>query len=207
MLQCIPIVDVYIAAVPENEPIGYVECKARRDEISSISNEKVKREKYFVWQLLCYALEHSFGLRREELDFTKESYGGWSVAGVKLSLSHSDGAVAVAVSREAVGIDIERVHRPRAQRIAERIMTDAELVRYERTPPEQRQRRLIEIWTAKEAIFKSKQADSFIPRQHDTLTESFLTNAITLSGEEYVYSVASAITKSVRIFTDIDLSK
>lgn len=201
----IPLVDVYIAALPEGEKIGEVECKARRDEIHSASNERVRREKYFVWKLLCYALERSFGMRGDKLKLVKEDYGGWFAGDAFVSLSHSEGALAVAVSQAPVGVDIERLKVPRSKKAAERIMTSAELLEYGSTPLEKREKRLIEIWTAKEAIFKSKRISGFIPKENDTLSESFVTRSAMVGGEEYVWSVATAAPEKIRLFENIDL--
>ena len=207
LFKNLPIVDVYIAALPKDVPIGKLDCKKRMDEIDSISNDKVKREKYFVWKLLCYALERSFGKRGKKLDFKKESNGAWSVSDVKISISHSENALAVAVSRGAVGIDIERIYTPRADRMAEYIMTDDELAEFSLVPDEQKEERLIEIWTAKEAIFKSKNLDRFIPKEHSILLSSHRTNSITIDGEKYLWSIATNTPEIIRIFKDIDLTK
>lgn len=207
MFRNMPIVDVYIAALPENEEMGDLECDVRREEIAAISNERVRREKYFVWKLLCYALERSFGMRGKRLEFVKESYGGWSVGNAYVSLSHSKGALAVAVSRSTVGIDIEHLHSPRGKNIAEHIMNEEELESFKLTPAEQKEERLIEIWTAKEAIFKSKHIASFIPKENDTLSASFKTSTIVIDDVKYVWSVATTTPERIRIFSDIDLTK
>lgn len=201
----LPIVDVYIAALPKDAAVGHLPCKARMQEINSVSNERVRREKYFVWQLLCYALERSFGLRGKKLDFVKESFGGWSVGDLSVSLSHSKGALAVAVSRAPVGIDIEPIRTPRSEKFAEHIMNEAELAGYRSLPTNEQEERLIEMWTAKEAIFKSKHLPAFIPNQNDTLTESYRTNRTTVEGEEYVWSVATATPERIRVFENVDL--
>ena len=207
MLRKLPVVDVYFAELPENEPIAEVECRERMEEIESVSNERVKREKYFVWKLLCYALERSFGMRGEKLKFTKESTGAWSVAEAKISLSHSRSALAVAVSRADVGVDIELVKAPKSERFAEHILTRGEANMLNSTPECERDERLIEIWTAKEAVFKSLGKASFIPKKIDTLTESFKTQRITIGGEDYVWSVATPTPEKIRVFSDIDLTK
>lgn len=202
-----PVVDVYIAELPKDEPIGMLECRARADEIASVRNEKVKREKYFVWKLLCYALEHSFSLAAEKLDFKKESFGGWSVSDAVFSISHSEKALAVAVSRDAVGIDIERVHTPRSEKMSRYIMSDAELTAFLSLPDREQKERLIEIWTAKEAVFKSKREESFIPSKIDLSTASFKSGGVSLDGEQYIWSVATATPERIRVFDNIDLTK
>ncbi len=200
-------IDVYIAALPKDAPIGDVECEIRNGEISSALSEKVKRQKYFIWRLLYYALEHSFGLCGKNLNFVKESYGGWSAGDISVSLSHSENALAVAVSRTSVGIDIEHVHSTNVEKIAKRIMTAEELLEFECTPAEQKNERIIEIWTAKEAIFKSKKISTFIPKKIDTLSGSFRTNKIIICDEKYICSIATTTPEHIQIFTDIDLTK
>jgi phosphopantetheinyl transferase len=207
LFRKMPIVDVYIAQLPQNEPIGKVECKERRAEIEAVSNENVRREKYFVWQLLCYALERSFGPRVRKMKFAKQKWGGWSVGDLSLSLSHGEGALAVAVSRAPVGMDIQGANSLRDEKIASRILTAAELSEYEKTPPERKKERLIQIWTAKEAIFKSKGLEAFIPNQTDTLTNTVRTDSVIINGEKYYWSVATATPEIVRVFADVDLTK
>ena len=205
-LRKIPIVDVYISKIP-NVPIGELDCKARMDEIFAVSNENVKREKYFVWKLLCYALERSFGMRGEKLDFRKESFGAWSVSNAEFSLSHSEGVLAVAVSRAAVGVDIEKLHAPRSEKTAERIMTVGELAEFASLSDENKAERFIEIWCSKEAVFKSRKLNAFVPSDIDTEKESFKTDSILIDGEKYIWSVASATPERIRLFTNIDLTK
>ena len=207
LFKNMPIVDVYIAAMPEGDCDFEISCKARAEEIAAVSNEKVRREKTYVWKLLCYALERSFGIRGNDIGFVKEEYGGWSVGNVQLSLSHSEGALAVAVSRAPVGIDIERIRAPRVDKVAEYIMSDRELKSFSAVPESEREERLIEIWTAKEAIFKSKHSRDFLPKSRDTLSEVFRTEKITVGNERYAWSVATSTPEKIRIFSDIDLTK
>lgn len=69
-----------------------------------------------------------------------------------VSISHCDDRVVCAVSKTAVGIDIEKV-RPIRPGMAERVCT-AEELRYVRSGNETE--RFFEVWTAKEAYFKLK---------------------------------------------------
>ena len=66
------------------------------------------------------------------------------------SVAHTRGLAAAIVAPEPVGIDVERLDRPRAQRILEPGLSAAERVFLEElTPP-----RLLRLWTAKEALLK-----------------------------------------------------
>lgn len=207
MFRKMPVVDVYIAELLTEEPIGSLECEARMEEIRSVSNERLKREKYFVWRLLCYALERSFGMRGKRLDFTRAEHGGWKVSEAEFSLSHSEGALAIAVSRAPVGVDIERVTPPRVKNFEKYIMTDAELAAFYTIPVQERLNRLFEVWTAKEAIFKSKGLSAFHPTKTDTLSAKIKSESIEIRGEKYVWSVATDTPEKIRVFTGIDLTK
>lgn len=79
-----------------------------------------------------------------------DQYGAPTVplADTRISLSHARDLIALAISDTPVGIDIEF---PRRQllRVATKFLTANELPRYVTLP------RLLEAWTAKEAVFKA----------------------------------------------------
>ena len=200
------IVDVYISAIDKDEPIGKIENEARREEISKISNERVKREKYFVWKLLCHALKHSFDIDEQNFNFAKLDCGAWTVEGAEISISHSDDAIAVAVSSSSVGIDIERVHKPRSNRMAEFIMNERELKVFNSLPDEEKEERLIEIWTAKEAIFKTKKAPAFLPKETDVDSYPTKTIKLDINDEKYICTVATIYPNQINLINDVDLT-
>ncbi len=193
-------VDVYISAIDKNEEIGEIANEIRREEIAKISNERVKREKYCAWKLLCHALKNSFGLEAEKLDFIKLDCGAWAVEGLEISISHSDDAIAVAVSSSSVGIDIERVHKPHSNRMAEFIMNERELEIFNSLPDEAKDERLIEIWTTKEAIFKTKKAPAFLPKETDINSYPTKTIKLDINNEKYICTVAAENIENVRFF-------
>ena len=203
MFRKIPVVDVYIAQLPEDAPDEPLACEERMKEIESVSNERVKREKYYVWKLLCYALERSFGMRNERLRFKKESCGAWSVQDAEISISHSEGALAVAVSRAPVGIDIEAIRSPKSEKIVERVMTSAEEELYNAAPEGERDEEFIRIWTAKEAMFKSEGSEAFDPKKYDSANAKLRSDRITVGEKNYIWSVATETPERVRVFTDI----
>ena len=200
-----PLVDVYIATLPEHRPIGKVLCAERMNEILSASNGMVKRERYFVWKLLCHALKNSFGIDETDARFVKESTGRWTLDGIYLSISHSKGALAVAVSGSPVGIDIELLGERKNSRFPERILAEEEHKEYKKLPPEKKDSFILSVWTAKEAIFKSKGKSAFIPSSIDTLRENHRTGFIKIADCEYVWSVATDDRDALRVFTDIYL--
>ena len=203
--RSMPVSDVYIAELPTDAPMERLSCAERQSEIDSVSNERVRREKYFVWKLLTYALDRSFGRRGDSLDFRRMKYGGWTAGDIYISLAHSGSALAVAVSRAPIGVDIELVHSPRSDSFAERIMTEGELALLMSMPENERESFIIKSWTAKEAIFKSLGKDSFVPRDYDTRNGKTKSGSITVNGEEYIWSCATATPERVRVFSGIDL--
>jgi len=76
---------------------------------------------------------------------------------VRFNLSHSGDLAAAAVAlRREVGVDVERRRPVRsADRVARRIMSDAELARYLALPDDERNDFLLWVWTRKEALVKA----------------------------------------------------
>ena len=98
---------VFAARIPQIDDFGKVYPPERQAEIDRITNPDVKREKYFVWKLLEYAIEKTAGEPIENYAFEKKPNRKWVSDRLCFSLSHSDGAVAVALSDSAVGVDID----------------------------------------------------------------------------------------------------
>ena len=205
LFRSLPIVDVYVAAIPEGVKIGHISCAEREAEIDSVNNPRVKTEKYCVWKLLEYALERSFGLHADKLTFTKNEAGKWTTDKCFFSLSHCDGTVAVAVSRAAVGVDIEELHAISKDRFATKILTPGEYTLFEKIPSDEQEHFLLERWTGKESLFKQSDKPTFILRDHDTTAGQLRTQRITLSSRTYVLSVATPNPDILRSYIGISL--
>lgn len=197
-----PFLSVYTASIPSHLRVRGVFPSLRDEEISACTSEKVQKEKYCVWKLLEYALFHSFGKRIEDVSFTKSENGKWSCDFCHFSLSHSGGAIAVAVSDSPVGVDIERLAAVKNEgRIAEKILTDAEMEEYRRLAlsPKRASEFLLEAWTQKESLFKTGAYPKFIPSRIDG-AESVQTRQIDVDGETYILSVASKDALQAKFF-------
>ncbi|MDR0972713.1 MAG: 4'-phosphopantetheinyl transferase superfamily protein [Prevotellaceae bacterium] len=70
-----------------------------------------------------------------------------------VSISHTRGYAAVAVSGEEVGIDIEYLH-PRVERIADRFLSPAELDDVRALPAAERALQMLLYWSGKETVYK-----------------------------------------------------
>ena len=196
------ILDVYIAGTPSCDvDLSLVQCEKRRRELEGVRCEEVLREKFFVWRLLEYALEKSFGLSLGEINPRKEESGKWVADGVFFSLSHSKGALAVLVSDEPCGVDIEGEVPPRAKNFAQKVLNERELRELSALPESERGQRLLELWSMKESLFKMRGGARFSPREEDTLRDVAVMR-VSVGGERRILSVASAIVEQLRIFND-----
>ncbi len=203
--KSMPVVDVYLARIPEEIQIETVIPSERNDYIQGVTNEKVKAERYYVWKLLEYGLERSLGLRMEKLHFQKTENGKWTNDRCEISLSHCDGAVAVAVSRAAIGIDIETMRQMNPERIAEKILTKQEKKLFAQVDGKDSDQFLLEKWTEKEALFKKTGEKTFLPQEYDTCTEKVYAASIELKGVQYQFSVATDTPEKVRLYTNLEL--
>ena len=205
LFRNMPIVDLYIAVLPQQEIGAPLACHARNEEIVAASNPQVKREKYYVWKLLGYALERSFGLKIDTLPFTKAANGSWSTPKAHFSLSHSGNALAVAVSRAPVGVDIESQEAPYRDEMPRRMMTPSELAHFRQLPAEAQKAYFLTLWTAKEAIFKAAHNDAFRPAEIEAASFGCKTIPFTVAGQDYTCSVATNTPERLRIYEGISL--
>ncbi len=200
-------VDVYVAKIPEQPNYKPLSCAARQKEINAVKNPTLKSEKYYVWKLLEYALEQSFGMEIDNKTFTKGETGKWVTDGCFFSLSHCAGAVAVVVSRTAVGVDIETSRPLSNDRLANKILTEGERCLYEKVSPDAQAEFLLEKWTGKEALFKKENQKIFSPELYDTSAGDLYTKTLMLANTLYVLSVATDTPELVRIYKEINLER
>ena len=192
-------IEIYLAPLPRSAELGAVYPKERDDEIKAISNERTRREKYYAWKLLRCALEHSLGIGIEELEFKKHN-GKWTTDGVEFSLSHSGEALAVALSYAPVGVDIEPIAEIDREGVARRFFTEGELVEYLKANVDCREEAFLRIWTAKEAIFKSRAQSAFAPSSVDTSNTEAHTEAVIIENKPYILSAFAEPLSEVTVY-------
>lgn len=182
---------VYVALIPSGE-MRSVYPDARQAEIDLIKNEKLKREKYYVWRLLEYALADRFGKDIRELEFTKQDSGRWTTPFCELSLSHTDGVVAVALSHEPVGVDVEIIKPRQNGKTAKKIMSAEEYKTYQSLSGFEKDDFFFAVWTKKEALFKALHLEHFSPTAeygNDEITVN--TKSLLINGAKVMVSVAT----------------
>ena len=198
-------IDEYIAKLPSVEPCEPLACVERQKDVDKPLNERVRREKYYVWRLLEYAIKLSLGADASRLNFTKGENRRWYCEGFEFSLSHSGEALAVAISDRPVGVDIERIRVRSAERIAEHILTVDERAEYDKVLPKAQDKWLIRRWCKKEAIFKSQNKDVFHPTEIETAEFFCDVRELSIEGEKYILACAATLEDDVRVFENIEL--
>ena len=206
LFRAFPVLDVYIAPLPEGE-IGEAYPKERAKEIENCQNERVKREKYFVWKLLEYALERSFGKKMKKLSFSKTKNGKWKTdCGMEFSLSHSEGALCVALSRKPVGVDIEPIALPKTEKILDKIFTQSELTVYNALHTDEEKAEYFSYkWTEKEAAFKSLDLPAFLPALSHLGEVKTLSQTVCVQGKLYALSIAGESADKIKLRENIIL--
>ncbi len=203
-ILAIPVLSVYTACIPTDAKLGNLFPKERDLEVRSCANEEVRKEKYYVWKLLEHALYHTFGKKMEKLVFSKTSNGKWGCDGFEFSLSHSNGAVAVAVSRREVGVDIER-KREIMNGISSKMLSKREMEEYNRVLDNEKNDWLLQKWTQKESVFKRTAVKGLAIK--DLEIKDVRTLDVKVGGGEYYLSVCSVWCDKIRLFENVDLTK
>ena len=193
-------IDVYIATLPKQESATPLLCAERQAEIDGISNERVRREKYYVWRLLEYAIKNSLGADASRLCFKKGENGKWSCDGFEFSISHSGDVLAVALSFMSVGIDVERIRVKNSERMANYILTQDELWDYASLCEQERVEWLIRKWCQKEAIFKLQNKDSFAPSKIAVADFFTCDREVLTNDEKYILALAAENEDDIKIF-------
>lgn len=194
--RAFPFVNVYIKEIPDNLEITKVYPKERQEEINACTNQAVINEKYFVWKVLEHGIKNSLGIDFKDIEFTKNG-DKWECNKCKFSLSHSHNIVAVAVARNDIGIDIEKINTDKFSKLkTEKLLTNEELKDYENA--EDKNLFLNQIWTVKEALFKQGNEKAFVPNKVQTKGETYCTSKVESNDEKYFISLASKDLKLVK---------
>lgn len=185
--QSRPILDVYVMSIPEDMKVTSVYPPERDKQIRETKNENSRIERYAVWTVLEQAIEHSFSLSLKDLVFT-ENKGKWCCDKLYFSLSHSRDAVAVAVSNDRCGVDIEALERFRS-RYSDPALLDkmySKICSPEENVSVQSPDDLIKIWTKKESIYKCFGTERFQPKSINSSAFETLTVNLSLPNRHVV---------------------
>ena len=136
-----------LGKVNENRRIKVNKCKNPENKVNSLG----------AGLLLRYALENA-GYRYDNLNFFNDEYGAIRIDNVTdlfISISHSNGFAACALSDTAIGVDIEKIDRFEKVNFIKRCYTqrEQEFVSEDTSHFEER---CAVVWTRKEAYSKQK---------------------------------------------------
>lgn len=151
--------DVYFATFDDGLQVTNVLPQARNDYVQAAADAKIKRQRFAVWRLLDIALKGRLGNGTDSYRFVRQQSGKWTSPDLPIyfSLSHSDGAAAVAISNRPVGVDVQSVKefsRRDCAALANRILTEREKRDFSALPLQSRPSFLAELWASKESLFK-----------------------------------------------------
>ena len=189
---------VFVSCIPETNIFEPLYPETRQAEIEKCSNEKVQREKYFVWKLLEAAIEQVLGERIENIHFDKRADGKWVADRFCFSLSHSDRVVAVALSDREVGVDIEAIRKYR-EGLERHILTPVEMAELSEQDGKRAWEYIIMRWTQKESIFKAGDKRIFEPTSIETAEHNVRTEVLELFDNKYMLSFCAHDAQSVRV--------
>ena len=179
-----------ISNIPDAlEPIE-VYPSERQKEIEACANERVRLEKYYAWSILLSGLSDFLGDDAANVAFYKNENGKWHCNSCSFSLSHSDGVVAVAISQQNVGVDIENVkrHRNGIERV---IFSESEQNALFTVDESLRESFIIKKWTQKESVFKTLDKNRFVPSLIDPTEYTVWTEKIDLCDKRFFVSVCA----------------
>ena len=181
--------NIYTAQVPLLYEEKEVYPKERQEMIKSTKNEAVRRERYFVWKLLEYAVKDSLDKSLEEIEPYMSESGKWLSDKCFFSLSHSDGAAAVAISDAPVGVDIEAKREIDALLFSKRILTESERATLQDS--ENVNDCVLLMWCKKESIYKMIGKPPFAPSKMETEDYPLVTRTEMIWDKEYFVSACS----------------
>ena len=143
---------VFIAKIPKTIE-GNLYCKERNDEISSCKSKKVKKQKFYSWALLEHVAK-SLGFSPCDLRFEKLDCGKWKCDKFNFSISHSGEFVAIVISKDKIGLDLQEDVSLPCDAFANKILTNSELNNFNSLRDNDKHSFLLEKWTQKESVYK-----------------------------------------------------
>ena len=196
------ICDVYVSIIPEKIEYKQLKPIERNNELVSVSNDGVKRSKYWVWKTLEYALFRSFGYKIEDLDIVKTKTGKWKSKQCFFSLSHSHNVVAVVVSNRETGIDVEEClsfYNKISDGKTFDLFTKKILSKKEERP--QTETELLTLWTKKECLYKASSKRRFVPHKICTTLKEVSSFQMKYDEKDYVVSITGKDRSAFRFYT------
>lgn len=180
---------VYLCRVPDNENARYA--------------NKIELQDKFAFRLLCFAYKETFGKSSTSQNLRKLPSGKWVCDHGFVSISHSGDFVAVALSENAVGVDLQKCTNVNMSRIASKLFTKDEQAAL--NSAENFTECFFFTWCKKEALWKSLDVQPPTVSTVDTSKGQFFLQKLQLDGETFYLAVtepSTVITVSTEIVAE-----
>lgn len=188
------LVYVYYSKLLPIKSVDDIYQTERINEINNVSSLRVKEEKYTAFILLDLALKEHYKQTLKSVKMSKHSTNKWFIDNLPIyfSISHSSGIVCVAISDIEIGIDIEEVLPLKNEKIIKKVFNKEELNSYLSLNEIDRLKYFYEIWTKKEASFKSQNKLVFSLQQD---TSNTFTEEVQVDNRQFIMSIAPSNVK------------
>lgn len=137
----------------------------RREKIKKYHFEEDKKRSIMAEVLLRHSLKKDFGITREKVQFTKNSFGKPMLKNfeqIHFNLAHSGDWVVCGVSDVPIGIDVEII-KSNDLGVAKAFFTSSEYKDILNQPKEKQIKYFYKLWTLKESYVKAEGKGLYIP--------------------------------------------
>lgn len=167
-------------------------------EIKRLTNEKIIQQKRATYGLLRQIIFDNYGIDEDFQDFYKKD-GKPFCKKFCFSISHSHHLVAIAISDNDVGIDIEKIDFTKNYiKIAKFIATEKELKLCKDIQS------VTKLWTQKEAIFKLGSNKLFIHKDIETSNHATKSYQINCNSDKYCLTIAYNKKAKIELFNYVN---
>ena len=170
----------------------------RLEKIKKSTNQLFIKEQLGSNLLLNDILENNYFLDTKEIEYIYNESGKPYLKDKNLyfSLSHSNGIVALTISKEEIGLDIELI-KPVKDALAKRIMTTEEYNIYNTLDKNKKITYFYEVWTSKEAYVKKIGSSITLTPSNIEIDEDILIKRINIDNNEYMLAVTNSISITI----------
>ena len=168
--------------------------KRRLEKIKKSKNTLFIKEQLGSHLLLADVLENTYFQEIDKIEYIYNESGKPYIKDSSLyfSLSHSNGIIALTVSKEEIGLDIELIKDVK-DTLSRRIMNDLEYNTYQSLNKESKKIYFFEVWTSKEAYIKKLGTSITLNPSNISIEEDVLLKKINISSNEYMIALTNAL--------------
>ena len=167
--------------------------KNRLEKIKKSSNVLFKKEQLGSSILLNDILENYFFMDITKIEYIYNEFGKPYIKDSNLyfSLSHSNGVIALAVSKEEIGLDIELIKDVK-DNLAHKAMNEAEYNIYKGLSKNDKISYFYEVWTSKEAYVKKLGSTLTLNPSNINIDTDVILKNINISNSQYMIALTNA---------------